>query len=143
MPTTTLRAWKRSDKGLWPQQALSFLNTSLRACNAEAENPPAGRTRRSGVSDHSHELDAAAARRPIVSHAGDWSSYLNERGIATDPRLDSSFNWSRNEMMADDYRLLFGTSAAASEMDYVNPDVPDPRSVAGLKDWFTNVWAVP
>ena len=46
-------------------------------------------------------------------------------------------------MMADDYRLLFGTSAAASEMDYVNPDVPDPRSVAGLKDWFTNVWAVP
>jgi hypothetical protein len=78
-----------------------------------------------------------------MSHSGDWSGYLNERGIANDPRLDSSFNWSRNEMIADDYRLLFGTAAAQSEMAYVNPDVADPRTVAGLKDWFLNVWAVP
>ena len=48
--------------------------------------------------------------------------------------------WSRNEMIADDYRLLFGTAAAQSEMGYVNPDVPDPRNVPGLKDFFVSVW---
>ncbi len=46
-------------------------------------------------------------------------------------------------MIADDYRMLFGTAAAVSEMGYMNPDVPDPRSVTGLKDWFLQVWALP
>jgi hypothetical protein len=78
-----------------------------------------------------------------ISHQGDWTPYLTERGILNDPRLDSTLNWNRLEMIADDYRMLFGTSAAVSEMDYVNPDIPDPRTVAGLKDWFLNVYAVP
>jgi hypothetical protein len=43
-------------------------------------------------------------------------------------------------MIADDYRLLFGTAAAQDELSYLNPDVPDPRSVGGLKDFFVNVW---
>jgi hypothetical protein len=78
-----------------------------------------------------------------VSHGGDWSPYLSARGILGDPRVDSSFGWSKNEMIADDYRLLFGTSAAQSEAAYLNPDLPDPRSVPGLRDFFLSVWAVP
>jgi len=95
------------------------------------------------MSNFTVSVSAPSGFSVSMSHAGDWSSYLNERGIANDPRLDKSFNWSRNEIIADDYRILFGTSAAASEMAYVNPDVTDPRNLPGLKDWFTNVLAVP
>jgi hypothetical protein len=71
---------------------------------------------------------------------GSWTPWLQARGLVGDPRLDSSDVWSKGEMIADDYRMLFGTQAAQSEMGYVNPDVPDPRTVAGLKDFFVNVW---
>jgi Bacterial Ig domain len=78
-----------------------------------------------------------------LSHNGDWSPYLVERGIANDPRLGTSYSWSKNEMIADDYRMLFGTPAAVSELAYLNPDVPDPRDVPGLHDWFLSTWATP
>jgi len=75
-----------------------------------------------------------------ISHQGDWTPYLTARGLVGDPRLESSYVWSKSEMIADDYRLLFGTAAAQDELSYLNPDVPDPRSVGGLKDFFVNVW---
>lgn len=78
-----------------------------------------------------------------LSQQNDWTKYLAARGIANDPRVDSTYNWSKLEMIADDYRMLFGTSAAISESFYLNPDVPDPRTVPGLRDFFLNVWAVP
>ncbi|HEX6701904.1 MAG TPA: Ig-like domain-containing protein [Gaiellaceae bacterium] len=78
-----------------------------------------------------------------MSQQGEWTKYLAARGIASDPRLDSTYNWSKDEMIADDYRLLFGTSAAQSELAYINPDVADPRTASGLRDFFLNVWAVP
>jgi hypothetical protein len=78
-----------------------------------------------------------------LSHNGDWTPWLQARGILGDTRVDSTFSWSKNEMIADDYRMLFGTAAAQSEAAFINPDVPDPRSVVGLRDFFLNVWAVP
>jgi hypothetical protein len=78
-----------------------------------------------------------------MSQQGNWNPWLSARGLLGDPRVDSTFSWSKNEMIADDYRMLFGTPAAQSEAAYVNPDVPDPRTVAGLRDFFLNVWAVP
>jgi hypothetical protein len=78
-----------------------------------------------------------------ISHGADWTPYLSARGLLGDPRVDSTFNWSKLEMIADDYRLLFGTAAAQAEAAYVNPDVPDPRTVSGLRDFFLGVWAVP
>jgi hypothetical protein len=78
-----------------------------------------------------------------ISHAGDWGPYLQARGVLSDPRLDSTPNWSRNEMIADDYRMLFGTAAAVSQSGYINSEVPDPRQVAGLRDFFLNFWAMP
>ena len=78
-----------------------------------------------------------------MSHHGDWSLWLQARGILGDPRVDSTFSWSKNEMLADDYRMLFGSPAAQSEAAYINPDVPDPRNVPGLRDFFLSVWATP
>jgi hypothetical protein len=43
-------------------------------------------------------------------------------------------------MIADDYRMLFRDAAAVSQAAYINPNVPDPRTVAGLRDFFVNVW---
>lgn len=71
---------------------------------------------------------------------GSWTPWLQARGLLGDPRVDSSDVWSKGEMIADDYRMLFGTQPAQNEMGYVNLDVPDPRTVVGLKDFFVNVW---
>jgi hypothetical protein len=79
-----------------------------------------------------------------MSQNGDWSSYLKARGIADDPRLDSSYSWSRNEIIAEDYRLLFGSSKAiAQSPTHMNRDLPDPRDVPGLRAFFLDSWAVP
>jgi hypothetical protein len=89
-----------------------------------------------------HEYGHAWATYHLyMTQNGDWSSYLNFRGIAGDPRLGSSLSWDPSEMIADDYRMLFGTSAAVSEMSYINPDVPDPRTVTGLHDFLAYTWA--
>ena len=75
-----------------------------------------------------------------LTQQGDWSRYLRARGIEGDPRLDTSYGWSRTEMIADDYRLLFGSSNAVAQVAYLNPDVPDPRLVPGLAEFFRSTW---
>ena len=75
-----------------------------------------------------------------LTEQGSWTPWLQARGLLGDPLLDSSDVWSKGEMIADDYRMLFGTPAAQSEMGYVNPAVPDPRTVSGLRDFFVDVW---
>ena len=78
-----------------------------------------------------------------ISHQGDWSPWLAARGLLGDPRVDSTYNWSKSEMIAEDYRMLFGTSAAVSQATYTNPDVADPRNVPGLREFFLSSWATP
>jgi Bacterial Ig-like domain len=75
-----------------------------------------------------------------LTEQGSWAPWLQARGLLGDSRVDSSYSWSKNEMLADDYRMLFGDSAAQSEASYINPNVPDPRTVVGLKDFFVGVW---
>jgi len=97
-----------------------------------------------------HEYGHAWAHYYLyMTHQGDWSSWLGTRWdtadgsvvLAQDSRMDSSMTWSKSEMIADDYRLLFGSSAAISENDcYGNPNVPDPRSQAGLRACFLSTW---
>jgi hypothetical protein len=89
-----------------------------------------------------HEYGAAWTEYHLyLTQGDDWDPYLTERGLFGNPLLDSNTNWSRNELIADDYRMLFGTQAAQSEMAYINNQIPDPRTVWGLKNWFTTVWA--
>jgi Bacterial Ig domain len=88
-----------------------------------------------------HEYGAAWSMYHLyLTEQGNWTPWLQARGLLNDPRVDSSDVWSKGEMIADDYRMLFGTPAAQSEMGYVNRDVPDPRTVSGLRDFFVNVW---
>jgi hypothetical protein len=90
-----------------------------------------------------HEYGAAWSQFWMYMNPTNQGSFANweiERGIYGNPLLYSSFSWSPNEMLADDYRLLFGDTASQN-MAYINPDIPDPRTVPGLKNWLTNNWA--
>ena len=76
-----------------------------------------------------------------ISQTGAWASYLQARGIAGDARLDTSYSWSKREIIADDYRLLFGSTAASTQpAQHLNPEITDPRLVPGLRDFLANVW---
>jgi hypothetical protein len=87
-----------------------------------------------------------------INHNGDWSSYLQARWsaidgsatLATDPRLDSSYTWDRKEIIADDYRLLFGDVLAISERPaHLNLAIPRPADVSGLRSFLLNSWGAP
>lgn len=73
---------------------------------------------------------------------GVWSSYLDARNLTGNPNLDTSYTWDRGEIIAEDYRLLFGSSLAISERpQHMNTSIPDPRNVAGLRDFLLTHWA--
>jgi len=87
-----------------------------------------------------------------IDHNGVWSSYLQARWsmadgsmtLATDPRLDSSYNWMRSEIIADDYRLLFGDALAISQRPvHLNAYIPQPKDVTGLRSFLLNSWGTP
>jgi hypothetical protein len=84
-----------------------------------------------------------------LDHGGDWSGFLNKRWsssdgsvvLSQDSRLNSGYSWDPNEIMADDYRMLFGNAAAVSEWpNHLNTSIVDPRQQPGLKDWFLSTW---
>jgi len=87
-----------------------------------------------------------------IAHQADWSSYENARWttpegsltLLTDSRTGTSYSWTVREIIADDYRLLFGSSLAISERpSHLNPDIPDPRTVPGLATFLLNSWRTP
>lgn len=79
-----------------------------------------------------------------MAHNGDWTSYLQARGLYGNPNLDTSYPWMTKEIAADDYRLLLGAAAAISENpQHLNTQIPDPRNVAGLKDFLQTTWKTP
>jgi hypothetical protein len=68
---------------------------------------------------------------------GDWSSYLSARGLLGDSRIDTTYSWSRNEIIAEDYRLLFGSTLAVSQAPgHMNADIPEPGDVPGLREYL-------
>lgn len=76
-----------------------------------------------------------------LSQNEDWSSYLTARGLAANPLLDSSYMWMRGEIIADDYRLLFGSPAAITERElHLNTQISDPRTVTGLQNFLRYSW---
>jgi hypothetical protein len=75
-----------------------------------------------------------------ITQQGDWTSYLQARGLAGNTNLDTSYMWNRKEILAEDYRLLFGTTSAQTEMTQMNYLIPDARQVAGLKAFLSDTW---
>jgi hypothetical protein len=87
-----------------------------------------------------------------TAHNGSWAGYENARWttsdgsltLATDSRTGTTYTWQVGEIIADDYRLLFGDSAAISERPtHMNTDIPDPRNVPGLLSYLQNTWRTP
>jgi hypothetical protein len=88
-----------------------------------------------------HEYGAAWGLYHLyMTEDGNWNSYLQARGILGDSRLDTNYMWNRTEILMEDYRLLFGTTAAQNEMAQMNYQLPDARQVAGLKNFLTSSW---
>lgn len=68
------------------------------------------------------------------------ASYLAARGLTGDSRLGSSHAWSPKEMIAEDYRQLFGSptaSTASQENRAIPPAAAVPGLLAFLRDTFT------
>lgn len=89
-----------------------------------------------------------------MKHGGSWASWEQMRYdqstyngttypyLIDDPRLGGSQTWDPREMIADDYRLLFGSSAAISERNAsINTVITDPRNQPGLANWLLQQWA--
>jgi hypothetical protein len=86
-----------------------------------------------------HEYGAAWGLYHLyMTEDGNWNRYLQARGILGDSRLDTNYMWNRTEILMEDYRLLFGTAAAQSEMAQMNYQLPDARQVSGLKDFLAS-----
>ena len=71
-----------------------------------------------------------------------FSGYLKARGLAGDTRVGSGYQWQPSEMIAEDYRQLFGTSSAAS-YPQMNQQIPAAAQVAGLKDYLQTTFMQP
>ena len=75
----------------------------------------------------------------MVQQDSTLSGYLQARGLAGDSRVDSSYMWDRHELIAEDYRQLFGT-ANAQQAPQMNTDIPPAAQVPGLKDYLQNAF---
>jgi hypothetical protein len=78
----------------------------------------------------------------LVQQDGTLASYLNARGLTGDSRLGSSKTWDPKEMIAEDYRQLFGSATAAS-YPQANWEIPPAASVSGLRDFLSTTFVTP
>jgi hypothetical protein len=77
-----------------------------------------------------------------LSQQNDWGGYLRARGLEGDSRLNSGYEWSPREIIAEDYRLLFGSADAVAQRDgHMNREIADPRTVPGLRTYLESVFS--
>ncbi len=69
---------------------------------------------------------------------GDWSPYLKARHLDVDPLLDGSYDMSKDEIAADDFRLLYASPDA--RQSYAHRFVKFPGMDPALPSWFTANW---
>ena len=72
----------------------------------------------------------------LIQQDDTFSGYLEARGLTGDSRLDSTYAWGRHELIADDYRQLFGTPSAAASV-HMNADIAEAPDVVGLRDYLS------
>lgn len=70
---------------------------------------------------------------------GKFGAYLEARGLLGDDRLGSSKCWQPYEIIAEDYRQLFGAGEAL-ELSQCNKDIPAAKDVPGLRDFLALTW---
>jgi hypothetical protein len=67
------------------------------------------------------------------------AAYLKARGLEGDTRVGSSYSWSSRELIAEDYRQLFGSPNARSG-GQINTAIPPAADVPGLADFLANTF---
>lgn len=65
--------------------------------------------------------------------------YQKARGIYADPRVNSSYCWKPGEMIAEDYKQLFGSPDAQGSAQ-CNREVPLAKDVPGLKEYLSGAF---
>jgi hypothetical protein len=75
----------------------------------------------------------------IVQQDPGLSGYVAARGLKGDSRLGSSHMWSPSEMIAEDYRQLFG-SPEAKTYSQENYQLPAAKDVPGLSDYLSQTF---
>lgn len=75
----------------------------------------------------------------VVQQDPTLSGYLVARQLASDPRVGTSYAWYPRELIADDYRQLFG-SATARVVSHLNQSVPPATDVPGLREYLETVF---
>ena len=78
----------------------------------------------------------------LVQQDPSLAGYLRVRGLEGDSRINSSYSWSANELIAEDYRQLFG-SANARSGGQINMQVPLASDVPGLRDYLAGAFSTP
>ena len=68
------------------------------------------------------------------------TTYLQARGLAGDSRVNSSYMWSTDEMIAEDYRQLLGSPNASATPGQSNYQIPLANAVPGLRDFLLNTF---
>lgn len=75
----------------------------------------------------------------VVQQDTSFADYLEVRGLLGDARLDTSHAWSRRELIAEDYRQLFGTPLARG-VSQENRDIPPASEVPGLAEYLSGAF---
>lgn len=78
----------------------------------------------------------------VVNGDSGLTGYLRARGLEGDSRVDSAYGWDRHELIAEDYRQLFGDETARVQPQ-ANADLPPAASVAGLEDYLRTAFRTP
>ena len=73
---------------------------------------------------------------------GAWTAYLDARDLTGNPRLDSGGCWYVEEIIADDYRQLFGAPETTPGVIVArcNTEIPAASAVPGLRDFLAMTW---
>jgi chitodextrinase len=88
---------------------------------------------------HEHGHVWAGYFSTMVQSDPKLNEYLKIRGLTGDLRVDSSYGWSRHELIAEDYRQLFG-SPDGRKGGQANGELPPAKDVPGLEDYLRNVF---
>jgi hypothetical protein len=75
----------------------------------------------------------------ITQQDPSFASYLQARGLTGNPNLGTNWMWEPSELIAEDYRQLFGTPNAAS-YPQANTDLPPAASVPGLRSFLQSTF---
>jgi hypothetical protein len=88
-----------------------------------------------------HELGHAFHNRFMFDRPAAWNEYRRIRAITDSSKFSetASHAYRPQEILAEDFRVLFGGEAARFEGRVENPELANPETVAGLESFFVRV----